>query len=161
ERLGIFRQLGRVKEHVGDVPRAIAFYEKALEVEPGHRTTLEDLARLYLSQERWDEAHRGLGALADAVSPAERPQVLERRADLLHERLHGPAQAAALYLAAVELDPTNHRVLQKLLDLQSELEQWRPALDTIARFLALETEPPRRALYHLAAANIRRFKLGD
>src|SRR5262249_11953476 len=66
-----------------------------------------------------------------------------------------------LYLAAVELDPTNHRALQKLLDLQSELGQWRPALDTIARFIALESEPSRRALYHLPAANIRRLKLPD
>src|SRR5262249_4239268 len=115
DRLGIFRQLGRVKERVGDVPRAIAFYAKALEVEPGHRTTLEDLPRRHMAQERWDEAVGNLRALADAVPPAERPQVLERLADLSHERLHGPARAAVLYLSAVELDPTNHRVLQKLL----------------------------------------------
>lgn len=161
DRLGIFRQLGRVKERTGDVPKAIAFYAKALEVGPGHRTTLEDLARLHLAEARWDDALDALRALSEAVAETERPPVLERMADLLRERLHGPARAAALYLAAVELDPTNHRVLQKLLDLQSELEQWRPALDTIARFLALETESPRRALYHLAAANIRRFKLAD
>src|SRR5262249_27111377 len=155
DRLGIFRQLGRVKERLGDVPRAIAFYAKALEVEPGHRTTLDDLARLHVAAERWEEALANLRALADAASEAERPQVLERMADLSHERPQSPARAAGLYLAAVELDPTNHRALQKLLDLQSELGQWRPALDTIARFIALESEPSRRALYHLAAANIR------
>jgi tetratricopeptide (TPR) repeat protein len=161
DRVGIFRQLGRVKERIGKAAEAIAFYDQALELDPRHRTTLEDRARLHLAERRWDEALGDLGALAGVVSPAEKPQVLERMGDLQCDRLDSPGPAVALYLAAVELDPANHRVLQKLLDLQSELGQWQPALETIARFLALETDPPRRALYHLAAANIRRFQLGD
>jgi tetratricopeptide (TPR) repeat protein len=159
--VGIHRQLGRIHERLGRAPQAIAFYGKALELDGTHRATLEDLARLHVAARRYDDAVADLRALAEAVPREEKPQVLERAADLQRDHLKNPTRAVSMYLDAVEIDPQNHRVLQKLLDLQSELGQWKPALDTIARFVALEPDPPRRALYHLASANIRRFKVKD
>src|SRR5262249_39742120 len=78
-----------------------------------------------------------------------------------HEKLKNPGRAASTSLEALERDGSNRRILQKLLDLQSETGQWKAALDTIARFLALETDPRRRAKYLLAAAAIRQYKVKD
>ena len=65
------------------------------------------------------------------------------------------------YLEALELDKTNHRILQRVLDLQSETGQWKAAVETIDRFLELETDRARRGAYLLASAEIRRTHLKD
>jgi tetratricopeptide (TPR) repeat protein len=160
-RADAYRRLGFVHRQLGRAQQAVVFYQKALELDRGHREAFEELAELELERGRVDEAIANLRALAEAVPPADRPAILERIGDLNREQRSNPARAASIYLEAAELDPGNHRVLQKLLDVQSEAGQWSYALDTIGRFATLEEEPARRGKYFLAAAAIRRAKLQD
>src|SRR5262249_42913956 len=87
--------------------------------------------------------------------------ILERIADLLHEKLKNHGRAASIYLEALAIDGSNRRILQKLLDLQSEGGQWKAALETISRFVGLETEARLRGKYIQAMAHIRRLKLKE
>jgi golgin subfamily B member 1 len=158
QRVTAFRELALIHKRLGSAPQAFAYFRKVLEVDPRHVETLKELVELHLERAQFDEAVGNLRALAETVSPQDKPQVLERIGDLSHDKLKNPSRAASAYLEALDLDRANRRVLQKLLDLQSETGQWKAALETISRFLELESEPRKRGKYFLAMAAIRRFK---
>ncbi|HSK01551.1 MAG TPA: tetratricopeptide repeat protein, partial [Kofleriaceae bacterium] len=159
--LGLYRRLAQIHTALGKPAQAQAFHQKVLDLEPRHRETLEELVELALARGRHDEAIAGLRSLAAALPAAERLPVLERIGDLYRDRLANPARATSTYLEALELDAGNHRILQRLLDLQTDAGQWKAAVETIDRFLAHEADPARRGSYHLASAEIRRTELVD
>jgi len=160
-RADVYRRMAQLEKERGRVAQALVYYQKVLEADAGHRGALAELAAIYLDRRKLDDAITTLGALAAAVSPTERPAVLERIGDLQREKMRNPERAAAAYLQAVELDPANHKILQKLLDMQSEAGHWDAAVATIGRFVELERDPVRRGPYFQAAAVIHQFKLAD
>jgi tetratricopeptide (TPR) repeat protein len=166
ERLGqaqiglAYRRLGQIHDEQGKTNQAIAFHQKAIDVDPTNHESLEDLVDLHLARARYDEAIGALRAIAEAA-PARRAAVLERMGDLYHRKLSNPGRATSSYLQALEVDGGNRAVLQKLLDLQTESGQWKSALETIDRFLELEKDPVRRGSYYVASASIRQEKLKD
>ena len=159
--VGVYRRLAELHTALGKLSQAQLFHQKALELDPKHRATLKDLAELHVTRGRFDEAIANFRTLAELVEPAERPPLLERIGDLYRDKLKNAPRAMSTYVEALEHDAGNRRVLQRLLDLQCEAGQWKAAVETIARFLDHETEPARRAAYHLAGAEIRRNELRD
>ena len=159
--IAIYRKLGAIHAELGKAAQAVSFYQKVLDLDGNHRDTLEDLAKLHLSRGQYDEAIANLRTLAVKVPPAERIPFLERIGDLYRDKLAAPPRAMSTYLEALELDKANHRILQRILDLQSETGQWKAAVETIDRFLELETDRMRRGAYYLASAEIRRTHLKD
>lgn len=159
--IAIYRKLGAIHTELGKAAQAVTFYQKVLDLDGNHRETLQDLAELHLSRGHHDEAIANLRTLAAKASPAERIPILERIGDLYRDKLAVPPRAMSTYLEALELDKTNHRILQRILDLQSETGQWKAAVETIERFLEIEKDPARRGAYHLASAEIRRTHLKD
>lgn len=156
-----YRRLGAIHDELGKTNQAIAFHQKAIDADPTNHESLEALVELHLARARFDEAIGALRALVDVAPDHRRAAALERMGDLYHKKLANPGRATSSYLQALEHDGANRRVLQKLLDLQSDSGQWKPALETIDRFLALETEPARRGAYRVASGTIRQEKLKD
>jgi tetratricopeptide (TPR) repeat protein len=161
QRITAFGKLALIHQQLGRVPQTFAYYRKVLEIEPHHQETLQELAQLHLGRAEFDEAVASLRSLAETVAAEQRSPILEQIGDLYHDKLRNPARAAATYREALEHDGANRRILQKLLDVDSETGQWKAALDTIARFLNLETDARRRGKYSLAMAAIRRFKIKE
>jgi tetratricopeptide (TPR) repeat protein len=161
QRADAFRKLALIHKQLGHVAQSLSYYNKVLEVDAHHQETLKELTELHLARAEFEKAVASLRTLAETVAPDERAPILEQLGDLLHGKLRNPVRAAAAYGEALERDAANRRVLQKLLDLQSESGQWQGALDSIARFLELETDPRRRGKYLLAMAAIRREKTKD
>jgi len=159
--LALYLRLAQIYTALGKAAQAQAFHEKVLELEPRHRETLEAMVELALGRGRHDEAIASLRSLAAGLVAAERLPILERIGDLYRDKLANPAKATSTYLEALEHDAGNHRILQRLLDLQTNAGQWKAAVDTIDRFLAHETDPARRGSYFLASAEIRRSELVD
>jgi tetratricopeptide (TPR) repeat protein len=159
--VGIHRRLAQIHTALGKPAQAQAFHGKVLDLDPRHRETLEDLIELSLARGRHDEAIASLRSLAASLPPAERLPILERIGDLYRDKLANLARATSTYLEALELDEGNHRILQRLLDLQTDAGQWKAAVETIDRFLAHEADPARRGSYFLASAEIRRSELRD
>jgi len=158
---GVYRRLAQAQKALGRPTQMLAHYLKVLELDPTHRETLEELADVQIQRARFEEAIGTLRTLGEVVAPAERPAILERIGDLHREKLANPQRAVSVYLDVIALEPGSRRVLQKLLDVQTESRQWKYALDTIGRFLDLETDPARRGAYFQAAATIQRFELKD
>jgi tetratricopeptide (TPR) repeat protein len=159
--VAINRRLGAIHAELGKVQQAVNFYQKVLDLDGKHRETLEELTELHLSRGQFDEAIATLRSLAATASPLDRISVLERIGDLYRDKLAAPPRAMSTYLEALEIDKTNHRILQRILDLQSETGQWKAATETIDRFIELETDRARRGVYYLASAEIRRTHLKD
>lgn len=157
----VYRRLATLYTELGKPAQAQTFHKKVLDIEPQHRATLADLVELQLAQQQYDDAIGTLRTLAAAAAPAERAPYLERIGDLYRDKLSSRPKAMSTYLDALELDPANRRLLQRLLDLQTEAGQWKPAVETIGRFLEHEADPARRGAYFLAAAEIRRTELAD
>jgi len=159
--LGVYRQLARIYTELGKLPQALMFHQKVLDTDPGHRETLDDLAELHLARGHVDEAIATLRSLAAKVPAPERVGLLERIGDLYRDQLANVPRAMSTYVEALELDSSNRRILQRMLDLQTETGQWKAAVDTIGRFLEHETDRVRRGVYLIASAEIRRTELKD
>src|SRR5204863_5300753 len=89
----------------------------------------------------------------------EKTQLLDGIGGIYHDKLANPQKATAAYLEALEVAPEDHQLLQKVLDLYTETRQWKKAVETIERFIALEPDPLRRGAYYHAAATVCRDEL--
>jgi tetratricopeptide (TPR) repeat protein len=101
-------------------------------------------------------AKRGL---MQTAQEKERVQLLSEIGSIYYEKLQNPQKATAAYIEALEAAPEDHQLLQKILDLYTETKQWKKVVETIERFVALESDPIRSGAYHHAAATICRDEL--
>jgi tetratricopeptide (TPR) repeat protein len=155
----IYNRLGMVRQALGERKKALNMFEKALEIDPTHRETLQAVIDLQQSQGDWEAVvHAKRGLMATGSNP-ERTQLLDEIGGIYRERLQNSQKATAAYIEALEIDAEDHQLLQKLLDLYSETKQWKKAVEVIERFIALENDPLRRGPYYQAAATICRDEL--
>ncbi len=155
----VYNRLGNVRQAMGDRKKALNMFEKALEMDPGHRDTLQAVIDLQAQQGDWEavvHAKRGLMATADNK---EKTILLDQIGGIYHERLQNAQKATAAYVEALEVAPDDHQLLQKLLELYSETKQWKKAVETIERFVSLESDGPRKGAYYYAAATLCRDEL--
>jgi tetratricopeptide (TPR) repeat protein len=157
----VHRRLAQIYTELAKPTQAQMFHQKVLELDPNHRETLQDLVELHLARNRHEEAIASLRTLAQVAQGAERVPYLERIGDLYRDKLKNPHRAQATYAEALEVDNKSRRVLQRMLDLQTESGQWKDAVATIGKFLEHESVPGRRAAYLLAAGEIKRTELHD
>ncbi|HEY4177802.1 MAG TPA: tetratricopeptide repeat protein [Kofleriaceae bacterium] len=163
QRIAVFRRLAQILTELGRGAQAAQFHGKVLDLDPRDKESLTELAELHLAAARYDDAIMTLRSLSEVPNtPAsDRAALLERIGDLYRDQLSNAARATSIYLDALDLDGSNRRVLQRLLDLQTAAGQWTRAVETIERFLDHEADPTLRAAYHVAAAKIRRAELRD
>ncbi|MBK9070666.1 MAG: tetratricopeptide repeat protein [Myxococcales bacterium] len=152
-------RLGMVRQHLGERKKAHNMFEKALEIDPTHRDTLLAMVALQEQQEEWESVvHAKRGLLATA-SEKERVALLGEIGEIYKEKLANPQKAIASFTEALDFAPNDHSLLQRLLDLYVDTQQWKKAVETIVRFTEIEKEPVSRGQYFLASANIFRDKL--
>jgi tetratricopeptide (TPR) repeat protein len=152
-------RLGMVRQNLGERRKALNMFEKALEIDPNHRDTLEAVIAIQEAQGDYEaviHAKRGLMNTADADGKV---KLLDEIGEIYHKRLSNPQKALAAFAEALEISPDDHQLLQKLLDLYTETEQWKKAVETIQRFVDLEADPLRKGSYYQAAGTICRDKL--
>ena len=157
----LYGRLGLVRRAVGDRKKALHFFEKALELDPHHRESLGAVAELHEQRGDWDAVVRAKRGLAETASrdSREKLKLLDEVATIYRERLQNAPKAAAGYLEALELAPEDRQLLQKVLDLYIETQQWRKAVEVMERFVARERDPFRRGVYFHAAATVCRDEL--
>ncbi len=155
----IYNRLGMVRQALGERKKALNMFEKALEIDPAHRETLTAVIDLQQQQGDWEAViHAKRGLIATAPSK-EKVQLLDEVATIYHDRLQNPQKAISAYLDALEVAPEDHQLLQKVLDLYTEQKMWKKVVETIDRFIALESDGIRKGAYLHAAATIYRDEL--
>jgi tetratricopeptide (TPR) repeat protein len=155
----IYFRLGMVRQNLGERKKALNMFEKALEIDPAHRETLQAVIDLQQQQGDWEavvHAKRGLMATA---TDKDRAHLLDEIGGIYHTQLQNPQKSIAAYLEALEFDPDDHEILQKVLDLYTETKQWKKVVETIERFIGMEQDAVRRGAYYHAAATIQRDEL--
>lgn len=157
-----FYRIGRIKLKVGDRPKAINMFEKALELQPGHKPTLESLVEIYTTSGDWDAVIKQKRALlANATSDAERLELLQQIIDIYLTKVDNKQKAIAAYLEALEIEPSSMSLLHKVLALFSETSQWKKAVETTLRMAEIEKDKARRAKFFETAGNITNSKLNS
>jgi tetratricopeptide (TPR) repeat protein len=155
----IYNRLGMVRQALGERKKALNMFEKALEIDPHHRDTLQAVIDLQTQQGDWEAVVHAKRGLMQTADNKERTGLLDQIGTIYYEKLQNPQKATAAYLEALELSANDHQLLQKLLELYSETKQWKKAVETIERFVALESDGMRRGAYYHAAATLCRDEL--
>jgi tetratricopeptide (TPR) repeat protein len=155
----IFHRIGQIKLKVGERAKAINMFEKALEIQPGHRPTLEALVEIYSASNDWEAVIRQKRALlAHTADADEKLGVHEQIIQIYKDRIKNPQKAIAAYLEALEIKPNAHHLLHDVLDLFTETKQWKKAVEILLRLAGLE-KGKLRAKYLEAAGNITNYEL--
>jgi tetratricopeptide (TPR) repeat protein len=155
----IYNRLGMVRQNLGERKKALNMFEKALEIDPTHRDTLEAVIALQEQQGDWEAVVHAKRGLMSTATSKDKVTLLDTIGGIYHEKLQNPQKATAAYLEALEVSPEDHQLLQKVLDLYTETKQWKKAVETIERFVALETDSVRKGAYYHAAATVCRDEL--
>ncbi len=161
----IFHRLGRIKLKLGERSKAVNMFEKALEIQPGHRPTLGALTDIYTESGDFEAVIKQKRALLAASQDInEKFTINEQIAELYKDKLQNPQKAIAAYLEAQQLKPTAHHLLHNLLDLFGETKQWKKAVEILLKLADLEKgddlgKKRVRAKYLEAAGNIARDEL--
>jgi tetratricopeptide (TPR) repeat protein len=155
----IYNRLGMVRQALGERKKALNMFEKALEIDPTHRDTLEAVIDLQQQQGDWEAVVHAMRGLMATAPSREKTQLLDDIGGIYHDKLQNPQKATGAYLEALETAPEDHQLLQKVLDLYTETKQWKKAVEAIERFIALEPDAVRRGAYYHAAATVCRDEL--
>ena len=94
EIVDIFFRLGRIKLKLGERTKAVNMFEKALEIQPGHRATLQALIDLYTDAGDFEAVIKQKRSLAGLVGDLRRREVHALRGDRpdLQGEAHQPAE---------------------------------------------------------------------
>jgi tetratricopeptide (TPR) repeat protein len=119
ERLDLHAQIAELDEAaLGDVPHAIATYERMLELDPADLRAHRALDRHYGAAERWRDLEELLGTRVAFASPAEVAELEFRRAELRATRFGDVDGALDLLEDIVQKAPSHEgarRLLERLL----------------------------------------------
>jgi tetratricopeptide (TPR) repeat protein len=157
----IYFRMGMVRQRLGERKKALNMFEKALEIDPTHRDTLEAVIAIQEEQGDFEAVIHAKRGLMASGQDTERVALLNEIGDIYHQKLQNPQKAISAYLEALDIEPEDHQLLQKVLDLYTETKQWRLAVDTIERFVSLEANPVYKGSYYHAAGSICRRELKD
>ncbi len=155
----IFYRIGQIKLKTGERAKAINMFEKALELDAGHRTTLEALVGIYVAAGDFEAVIRQKRAiLAHLVDVGAKLVVQQEIIDIYKNQLKNQQKAIAAYLEALELRPDDRGLLHDVLELFTETKQWKKAVEILLKLASLE-QAKARAKYLEAAGNITNYEL--
>ena len=157
----IFFRLGRIKLKLGERTKAVNMFEKALEIQPGHRATLQALIELYTDAGDFEAVIKQKRSLITSARDAGRGEVHadpREIAGIYKEKLNNPQKAIAAQLEALNLKPGDRELLHDLLELFSETKQWKKAMEILMKLAELDSGAGK-ARFLIAAGNIANYEL--
>jgi tetratricopeptide (TPR) repeat protein len=161
EIVDIFYRLGVIKLEVGERRKALNMFDKALEIDVNHRLTLEAVVGMHEKAGDWEKVIHYKKAIIGTSSADERFELLLQIGDIWQDKLKNSQKAIQSYTEALEIQPENHVLLHKLLNLFTATEQWQQAVDVIGRVASLEKNDKSVSKYHYSIALVYRDKIKD
>jgi len=145
---------------LGQPQKAIQCFERAVDIDPSDRASLDALEALYSRDENWSQL---LGVYRSKVEIETDPQLREdlrfKIASLQEDLLGSRADAIATYNEILADDETNLRAIQALDRLYRGSEQWHELAENLARQLSLADDSDQQIGLNLRLGQLRREKL--
>ena len=161
-RAEILFRLGCVKREQGQAKQAINNFEKALQLEPSHRPTLEALAAIHASLNDWAQSCAYRQLVVDTVLDGEeRFKMFLELSEAWDTKVGDAVQALVAMEQAVGLKPEDHQLQHRLLALYQKTARWHEVVQTLQRISEGDSNPQRRARYAFTMAQVYRDKLED
>ncbi len=136
----IFYRLGHIKAQVKERRKALNMFDKALEIDPGHVPTLEEVIELHDAGKNFEQVIHFKKELLNAVDEEERFETLVEIGDIWQGKLRNTQKAISAYVEALDIDPDNRPVLHKVLPLYQSTKQWQKVVDIIRRVAEMEED---------------------
>ena len=140
---------GRIKLKLGERTKAVNMFEKALEIQPGHRATLQAVIDLYTDAGDFEAVIKQKRSLIDVAGDARRREVhaaptrspgSTRRSSTTRRRRSPPTWRRS------NLKPGDRELLHNLLELFSETKQWKKAMEILLKLAELDSGDGQGAL---------------
>ncbi len=158
----VFYRLGVIKREQGEEKKARNMFDKALEEDTHYVPALEAMVEINTKDGDWDSVVQYKKRILDVTDePSARAGILVELGDLWHERLNQPDAAAEAFTESLDLEPSNHVVLHKLLATYQAADRWSEAIDVIDRVCEIEDRDDAKAKYTYTIGVILRDKLED
>ncbi len=160
--LALYR-LARIQgDRLGARAEAIAALDKAVDLQPNSRLTLDELARVQQEAGNFEAVAEVLAELINlAKDPREQVALLHRLAQLLERSLGHPDQAIDRYREALALDPSFQPSLQAVAPLLAARSQWATLVDVYLGSAAKDRDNARVADTFAKVAEIYEVHLRD
>jgi golgin subfamily B member 1 len=159
DRADVYSRLGTCALKLGDKTEARMRLAQALAIDPQHRPSL--LVKLELDEHSPEALIAAKRAFLPAAPLAEKVQILCEIGDVCLGKLEDPVRAIQAYREALQIEPENHRLLHRLLDVYVEQKAWIDALAALRRLVEREPVASVRARYRHAAGMIYRDELDE
>ncbi|MDP9000222.1 MAG: tetratricopeptide repeat protein, partial [Myxococcota bacterium] len=134
-RASTWRRVGEAKrDMLDDLNGAIEAYERALELEPASKQTLDELIGLYQQKDdakRLVDLYRRRVELCDPTEDSMKLQLLVDAATRLEKELANPRDAIECLVQALALRPGTADVLSRLDSLYTHQRMWPELLDNL------------------------------
>lgn len=125
-RAPLLRRLGAIlEEHLDDSEGAFVMMTRLLDDEPGDLEALTRMERIDRQSERWDRLVETLGYRAEVGSPEERARIFAEMGDISETRLGDLDRAVEYYVKAVDQNPGDQDVLDRLCRAYDQSERYR------------------------------------
>ena len=156
------RQAAIFDQRLGDAAAAVACYEEVLGHTPNDAELLQSMARLYRTLSDWECLLLVLRKQAEIETDRRRKKALLRRAaELVERELGRPREAADLLQAALTLDSADATVLDELVRLAIDTEDWESLADLLRHRIANAADISETVGHHIELANVLRHRLGS
>ena len=145
-----------------DVDRAIAEYERVLDVAPGDPAALEALERLFGAAGRFErlaEIYRRRIAQTEAIE--DRARLMRTFAQLQAEALDDAPGAIATLRRLVQLDPEDRAAQERLADLLEREGRGSELADVLERLTELDGTPEEQLNAKVRLGRVKAESLGD
>ncbi|MBW2731252.1 MAG: tetratricopeptide repeat protein, partial [Deltaproteobacteria bacterium] len=157
----IFYRLGNIKLKLGERKKALNMFEKALEIDPYHRSTLESVVDLQTKQNDWKAVVAAKQSLLNTADEQGQFVLHQELGEIYRDKLKDVDSAIDSYEHASGMQPSSNPVLHQLIGLFSTAERWERAVDVVLQLAELNPSNAIKARFVYSAAVILRDNLQD
>ncbi len=168
ERFDIICKIGRLqREELNDQAAALGTYLQAAQLRPNDVGVLHELVEIHSANRHWSRAVDVLESLVSITSGRDKVCYLGALASILNGELDSPLEAVALYDRALDEDPGDRRIFERIEHILVQREEWRELTRAYRRMikrLGASPSPDKRplllTLWRALADTCQRY-LGD
>jgi tetratricopeptide (TPR) repeat protein len=164
EKLVLYRRIAELaQDHLGDLPKAIAYWEKLLASLPTDQRALQALIAAYEQGGRHEDLARVLDLQQHALSgdPVAAAEIRRRLARLTGNELKQTERAEENWQELLKLVPDDREALEALSAIAEVRSEWTSLADLLDRRIGIATNPSEAVPLAMQRGQLFTEKLGD